>query len=358
MIWESCMREKTHNVSPNNACQESINESGKTAVEINQSKYKPNQEIIVLGVTTLIAVILSITLEGFFSLGNFFALLRSISVLGVFGLGMAIVVLSRGIDLSIVAVGFAMGAAAICLINANFPPVLTLFVCIAIACALGIINGFLISIVEIPPLFATLASWFVFAGIVRSTYVPNNMAILGEEHKELLWLGGNIAGCIPIPAIIFIICALLVYLFLSQTVPGRFIYAHGDNAEAARLTGIAVRPLTMMEYGISAVIGCIAGMMMVVTSGVAQYQVVEGNFIYDIILVVVLGGVSLVGGRGNVVCVIAGSLLIGVMRNAMTIMDIDAQTQNIILGVMLLIALVMDSYIHPRDEETAKQGDI
>ena len=79
--------------------------------------------------------------------------------------------------------------------------------------------------------------------------------------------------------------------------------------------------------------------------------------IFDVILVVVLGGVSLVGGRGNVMSVIAGTLLIGVLLNAMTIMNLDVQTQNIIKGAVLLVAIVFDSYVNPRDEETAKQGD-
>ncbi|MBI5602401.1 MAG: ABC transporter permease [Deltaproteobacteria bacterium] len=351
------MKKSKYSDSSGNARQEGISDVGKAEVQRNQGRYKPSQETIVLGTSALIAIILSITLEGFFSLGNFFALLRSISVLGVFGLGMAIVVIGKGIDLSIVAIGFATGALSVKMINADYSLVLTLCVCIAIACGLGIINGFLISIVEIPALFATLASSFLSLGIVRSTYVPNNVANLAQEHNELLRLGGNIAGHIPIPVIIFTLCALVVYLFLSRTVRGRFIYAHGDNADAARLTGIAVRPLTMVEYGLSAVIGYIGGMMMVISSGVLQYQVVEGTFIYDIILVVVLGGVSLVGGRGSVICVIAGSLLIGVMRNAMTIMNIDAQIQNIIMGGVLLMALVVDSYVHPRDDETAKQGD-
>jgi ribose transport system permease protein len=86
-------------------------------------------------------------------------------------------------------------------------------------------------------------------------------------------------------------------------------------------------------------------------------QVAEGTLIFDVIMVVVLGGVSLTGGRGNVVSVVAGTLLIGVLLNGMTIMDMDIQTQNVVKGVVLLSAIVMDSVLHPRDEETSKQGD-
>lgn len=319
--------------------------------------YRPSQMAIVMGCTLIIAVILSVTLKGFFSIGNFFALLRGISVLGVFSLGMAIVVIGKGIDLSQLAIACACAALSIVMIDAGYSPVVSLLLCMAIAAALGMLNGFLISIIEIPALFATLAFGLLILGISRSTFVQHYVVYLTEGHNSLISLGGNIAGHIPVPVIIFFCCAVLVHLFLSKTVLGHFIFAHGDNADAARLTGIAVRPLTMVEYAISAVIGYLGAMMMVASSGMMHLQIAEGTFIYDVILVVVLGGVSLVGGRGSVMCVIAGALLIGVMRNAMTIMDLDSQTQNIIMGFVLLLALVMDSYVHPRDDETAKQGD-
>lgn len=325
---------------------------------INGTGYRPSQTTIVLGCTLIIALILSVTLKGFFSLGNLFALLRGISVLGVFSLGMGIVVISRGIDLSQLAIACASAALSIVMIDAGFPPVLSLIACLAIACVLGMLNGFLVSVVEIPALFATLASGLLIVGIARSVYVQHYVVYLTEGHNDLLALGGNVAGNVPIPVLIFMVCALLVNLFLSKTVLGRFIYGHGDNADAARLTGIAVRPLTMMEYALSAGIGYVGAMIMVASSGMMHLRIAEGTFIYDVILVVVIGGISLVGGRGGVMCVIAGALLIGVMRNAMTIMDMDSQTQNIIMGFILLLALIADSFIHPRDDETAKQGDL
>ena len=113
----------------------------------------------------------------------------------------------------------------------------------------------------------------------------------------------------------------------------------------------------MMEYALCAAIGYIGGVVMIAETALMHLQVAESTLIFDVIMVVVLGGVSLVGGRGNVMSVVAGTLLIGVLLNGMTIMDMDVQTQNIIKGIVLLIAIVLDSYLHPRDEETSKQGD-
>jgi ribose transport system permease protein len=319
--------------------------------------YHPDQTTIILAITAIIAMVLSVALKGFFSLGNFFALLRGVSVLGVFGLGMAVVVIGKGIDLSQIAIGAVCAALAIVMIGAGFPVLMSLVACLAVAACLGVFNGFLISIVEIPALFATLASGLLFLGIARSTYVKHYVVYLAAGHQGLLSLGGNIAGVVPVPVIIFIGCALVTHLFLSRTVLGHFIYGHGDNADAARLAGIAVRPLTMLEYAVSAMIGYVGAVMMVSASGMMHLQIAEGTLIYDVILVVVLGGVSLMGGRGSVMSVIAGALLIGVMKDAMTIANVDSQTQQIIMGAVLLLALVLDSYVHPRDEETAKQGE-
>ncbi len=319
--------------------------------------YRPSQTGIVLGATFIIALILSVTLKGFFSTGNLFAMLRSISILGIFGIGMAVVVIGKGIDLSQIAIASVCAAGSIIMINAGYSVVWSLLAGFVIATGIGVLNGFLISFVEIPALFSTLASGLFTLGVMRSTYVPAYVVFLSPEHKELLRFGGNIANGLPVPVLIFSGSALLLHLFLSKTVWGRYIYAHGDNADAARLTGIAVRPLTMLEYALSLGIGYIAAILMVASTGLMHLQIAEGTLIYDVILVVVLGGVSLIGGRGGVMGVIAGTLLVGVIRNAMTIMDIDSQTQNILMGIVLLMALIIDSILHPRDDETAKQGD-
>ena len=117
-------------------------------------------------------------------------------------------------------------------------------------------------------------------------------------------------------------------MFLTRTTLGRFIYVHGDNAEAARLTGVAVRPLTMLEYALSSAIGYVGGVIMIAETGLMHLQVAGSTLIFDVIMVVVLGGVSLVGGRGNVPGVLAGTLLIGVLLNGMTIMDLDIELKH------------------------------
>jgi len=319
--------------------------------------WKPTQTLAVMAMCVILIAVFSVALPGFMTLGNLFALARNISILGVLALGMAIVVIGRGLDLSQVASLAVSTAIAIILMNAGLATPLALLVGFALAVAIGVLNGFLISVVEMPPLLTTLASSLAVLGVTRTTLVQHYVVYLSKGHDDFLRLGGNIWGGVPAPTVVFIVMAILVHLFLSRTVFGRLVYAHGDNPDAARLTGLPTRPLTMMEYGLSAAIGYVGGVVMISETALMHLQVAESTLIFDVIMVVVLGGVSLVGGRGNVMSVIVGTLLIGVLLNGMTIMDMDVQTQNIIKGIVLLIAIVLDSYLHPRDEETSKQGD-
>ncbi|MGY2805214.1 ABC transporter permease [Bradyrhizobium sp. USDA 4506] len=318
---------------------------------------KLTQTTAVLVMCAVLIVIFSIFLKGFLTLGNLFALARNISILGILALGMAVVVIGRGLDLSQVASFAASTAIAIILMNSGYATPVALLIGFVMAIAIGILNGFLISVIEMPPLLTTLASSLAVLGIVRTTAVQHYVVYLSKGHDEFLRLGGNIWGGVPISILIFAATAVVVHLFLSRTVIGRFVYAHGDNPDTARQTGLPTRPLTMIEYALCAAIGYVGGVVMVAQTALMHLQVAESTIIFDVIMVVVLGGVSLVGGRGNVMSVIAGTLLIGVLLNGMTIMDMDVQTQNIVKGVVLLIAILLDSRLHPRDEETSKQGD-
>jgi ribose transport system permease protein len=153
------------------------------------------------------------------------------------------------------------------------------------------------------------------------------------------------------------LAAVAMHLFLSKTSIGRFVYAQGDNPEAASLAGISLRPLIVLEYVVVALLAWLAGLVWIGTTGSMQMSITQGTMVFDVILVVVLGGISLIGGRGSVLSVVVGCALIGTLLNAFTIMDVNSEVQNIIRGGVLLAAILLDNRLHPRDEETARQGD-
>jgi len=160
------------------------------------------------------------------------------------------------------------------------------------------------------------------------------------------------------PVIMYAGVAVFVAFFLKKTRLGNFVYAIGDNPTGARTTGIPTRPLIVLQYVIAALIGAFAGMVMAASIDSMPTRIYNSTMIYDVILVVVLGGIGLSGGRGGVVNVVIGTALIGTLLNGMTIMDVSYSAQNLIKGLILLIAILIDSFLNPRNEETAQQGDI
>jgi len=207
-------------------------------------------------------------------------------------------------------------------------------------------------------LFTTLASGLLLAGLGQALLFKLDVVQWSPGMDGFDFLGqGNLLG-VPMPIILFGIACVLVAFLLRQTRIGAYIYAIGDNPFGARVTGIPTRPVIVLQYVLAALIGCFAGFVMVASVNSGPTRIFNSTLIYDVILVVVLGGIGLSGGRGGVVNVIIGTLLIGTMLNGMTIMDVSYSAQNLIKGVVLLAAVITDSLLNPRNEETAQQGDI
>lgn len=332
-------------------------EKAQARVSVFGRLKKLNQEQIVLAVTVALVVAFAMLLPGFAALSNLLTMLNSISVLGILALGAAIVIIGRGLDISQIT-SLAIGAALAALVMKHGGSIgWAVTAGLAIPVGLGLLNGFVVAFVEVPPLFATLATNLLVFGLARVFIVGSTYTVyVPDSAKAFLALGGTVGG-IPIPVIVFLVMAVLVHLFLSRTRIGRFVYAHGDNPEAARLTGISIRPLTIMEYLLSSLLGYVAGLVLLATLSSIDTQIVLGTMIFDVILVAVLGGVSLVGGRGSVYSVLAGALLIGVIQNGMTRLNLNSDVQDIVRGLVLMAAIVVDNRLHPRDEETARQGE-
>lgn len=316
-----------------------------------------SQEQVVGIVVVALFAVFAVLLEGFFTSQNLLDLARSVSALGILAVGMGTVVIARGLDLSLVATAGVATAFSLQLMSGGTSTPVALAIGLVLAVAMGVLNGLLIAFIEIPPLFATLATGLFIYGFARIVLLDGLIAGLPGDADFVRFLGqGQLLG-VPFPVILFGLVALLAHALLSYARVGRFIYAHGDNEEAAALTGISTRPMTVVEYVFAAVVGFIAGLVMAGAVGGFNTQVITGSLIYDVLLVVVLGGISLVGGRGGMLSVVVGTALIGIMLNGMTILDMTVHQQNIAKGMILLAALVLDNRLHPRDEETVRQGE-
>jgi ribose transport system permease protein len=321
-------------------------------------RFRFSQQEIVFAVFAILFLAFSVLLKGFLTPENMLTLLQNVAVLGILGLAMAIVVIGRGIDLSLIAaLAVPAGLVLQMVQNGHSLPVSLLAACLLSIC-IGLVNGWLIAYAEVPPLFATLATGIFVAGLGQAALFQLDVVQWSEGMTGFERLGqGSILG-VPTSIVMFAIACVVVFVLLRQTRWGAYIYAVGDNPFAARVTGIPSRPIVVLQYVLAALIGCFAGLVLAASVNSMPTRIFNSTLIYDVILVVVLGGIGLSGGRGGVVNVIIGTLLIGTMLNGMTILDVPYAGQNLIKGVVLLIAVITDTFLNPRNEETAQQGDI
>lgn len=317
-----------------------------------------SQQTIVFAIFVLIFAGFAVALPGFLTTSNLLGLAQNVAILGILGLAMAIVVIGRGIDISMVAVLAVPAGLLLQLVQDGHGVPTAMLMALAIALAFGLINGWLIAYAEVPSLFTTLATGLFLAGLGQVAFFRLDVVQWSPSLDTLSWIGrGTVAG-VPMPVVLFGLMALLVSAFLRRTRLGSYLYAIGDNPAGARTTGIPTRPVIVLQYVLAALIGAFAGLVMAASVNSMPTRIYNSTLIYDVILVVVLGGIGLSGGRGGVVNVVIGTALIGTLLNGMTILDVSYSAQNLVKGVILLVAILIDSFLNPRNEETAQQGDI
>ena len=321
-------------------------------------RFRVTQQEIVFVVFAVLFAAFSVFLRGFLTADNMLTLLQNVAVLGILGLAMAIVVLGRGIDISLIAALAVPPGLVLQMVQNGHSLAVSIVTALLFSVVFGLVNGWLIAYAEVPSLFATLATGIFVAGLGQAFLFQLDVVQWSPGMDGFQRLGqGSILG-VPTPIVMFAIACVVVALFLRWTRWGAYIYAIGDNPNAARVTGIPARPIIVLQYVLATLIGCFAGLVMAASINSMPTRIFNSTLIYDVILVVVLGGIGLSGGRGGVLNVIIGTLLIGTMLNGMTIMDIPYAGQNLIKGVVLLLAVITDSFLNPRNEETAQQGDI
>ena len=321
-------------------------------------KHIVTQQAVVIAISLLMAAGFSIFLPSFLSVLNMMALLQNVAILGILSLGMAVIVIGRGIDLSMVALLVVPSGLLLQLVQNGHSLPLALAAALALALAFGLLNGFLIAYVEISPLFTTLGTGIFLAGMGQAMLFPLDVVPWVPQLKSIEWIGSDPIGFVPKPIIMFALAAVAITLLLRKTRLGTFVYAIGDNPHGARTSGIPTRPMIVFMYVLSALVATYAGLVMAAAIQTMPTRIYNSTMIYDVILIVIIGGIGMTGGRGRVSNVIVGTLLIGILLNGMTILDVSYSAQNVVKGSVLLIALLFDTFLNPRNEDTAQQGDV
>ncbi len=316
------------------------------------------QETIVLLMAVALFAGFAAALPGFTAPANLLNIVRSVSVLGILAAGMGIVVIGRGIDLSMVSIMVVTVAIQLQLLQGGWALWSASAVVAAITIGLGAMNGFMVAYAGVSALFATLASSAFVFGFVRSQILSQDVIYVPPSAETLLWLGKARFLGLPLDVAVFLAVVAVALVLLRWSRPGRFLYLMGDNFQAARGMGIPVRPLIVASFVASALLAWLAGMASAISLQSMNTRLVNSALLYDVVLVVVIGGIGLSGGKGGMRNVVVGALLIGILLNGMTILNLPNIHQNLIKALILLGAIILDGQLNPRDEQTSQQGDI
>jgi len=278
---------------------------------------------------------------------NMMNILLQSSMRGVSSIGQAFVIFTAGIDLSVegvVLMSAILGATLMTkvpffsIVSHPWPFFVGVPIMLLMGTAWGVVNGSLVSRVGIPPLIATLGIWQITNGL--GFYLCKG-ATITQQPDALLFLGsGRIAG-VYVPVIIFIVVVVISYFALNHTTYGRAIYAVGGNPTSAWLSGINVRNTIFSVYAVSGFLTSLAGVIATARNMSASMLTLQG-LLLDTIASVVIGGVSLAGGKGNVIGVVIGVMIIGVINNAMTILGASPAMIGIAKGTIIITAVVID----------------
>ena len=288
----------------------------------------------------ILCVIFAIIEPSFISGNNIMNVLRQISITGYIAVGMLMVIITGGIDL---AAGFMVGlcAAIACdFAHPGMPWGVALLVGLGLGALFGALSGVLVSLFGLPAFIATLGVKLIVNGIAL---IYTGGAPTTDLDEGFLQLGqGDLIG-IPIPVVILVIVLIVGWFLLNKTKYGRYLFAIGGNETAAKLSGVPVKLTKFAVYVVSGICSGLCGL--VVSARTSAGSPVAGqNYEMDAITIVVIGGCSLSGGSGSISGAIGGMLLMGVVTNGMNLLNITSYWQQVVKGIIIVLAVIFDMY--------------
>jgi ribose transport system permease protein len=291
-----------------------------------------------LPVLVVICILFAILTPNFLTQNNLVNVVRQASINIVLAAGMTFVILTGGIDL---AVGSVLGFTAVVAVVVSLIPGLSL---VAVPAALlagllvGVLTGMMVAYVGLPPFIVTLGTYTAIRG---AAYLAAGGTTVINSKIGFAWIGNGYVGPVPWLVIIALLTIAVSAFVLHRTVLGVHIYAVGGNPQAARLTGIPVAFVLIFAYGVSGLLSGLGGVMSASRLYSAQGQLGIG-YELDAIAAVILGGTSFVGGIGTVFGTLIGALIIAVLNNGLTLMNVSFYWQLVIKGAVIILAVMLD----------------
>ncbi|GAB6859336.1 ABC transporter permease [Microbacterium xylanilyticum] len=300
------------------------------------------QQSLAFGTLIVLVVFFSLASGHFFEWSNLSGILLSTAVIGILALGTTFVIITGGIDLSI-GTGMALCAVMVGVFvqNLGLPVWLGVIGGILTGVLMGLINGLNVTFLRLPPFIATLAMMMVAGGLALIVSGVRPIYFTKAPDFQKIALGTLIPG-LPNGVLITAVLAVFAAIVLSKTLLGRYTFAIGSNEEATRLSGVNTRRWTIFIYMFAGAFTGVAGVVIASRLGSAQPQIGTG-YELQAIAAVIIGGTSLLGGRGSILGTVIGALIMSVLVNGLRILSIQPEWQNVVVGIVILIAVFFDS---------------
>jgi ribose transport system permease protein len=321
--------------------------SPEVVVRRNIKSLFEKPEINVLIALLVLCIGLSFASPYFLTAKNIVNVLRQFSLIAILAVGQALIITTGGIDLSVgSAVGFTACFGAM-VARWGAPPGVTLLSILGIGAVVGLTNGTLVTKVGIPPFIATLGMMSIARGF--SLLITMGVPI----HVDPTWIsvfGGGYVGIVPVSVITMLVIVGLGFIFANNTTMGRNVYAVGNSEKSAKFSGIRVDQVRIMVFTITGVLASICGLILI--GQLEGADAFYGNgYELDVIAAAVIGGISLSGGEGNILGILVGAALMGVLKNAFVLLAVPGYWQVVATGVVIIGAVSLDSL---RRKRTAK----
>ncbi len=296
----------------------------------------------------LLIIIVSLINPDFFTMDNILNILRQTSVNAIIAVGMTFVILIAGIDLSVGSILALTGAFAASMIGAELPVLLVIPAVLLCGTLLGALSGVIVAKGKVQAFIATLVTMTLLRGVTM-VYTDGRPISTGfsDAADSFAYLGSGYLFGIPLPIWLMTLVFAAAWYILKHMKIGRYIYALGGNEAATQLSGINVAKVKVFVFAVSGLLSALAGL--IVTSRLSSAQPTAGvSYELDAIAAVVVGGTSLMGGKGRVMGTLIGALIIGFLNNALNLLDISSYYQMIAKALVILAAVLADNYLGNR----------
>ncbi len=287
----------------------------------------------------VLCILLSLATPHFLTGQNLLIILRQVSVNGILAIGVTFVIITGGIDLSLGSVVALTGVVAAGFAHpGTYPLIVPLLIGLFTGVVVGLINGLVITLGRVAPFIVTLGMMTIARGLAL---VWSDGRPVSNLSPAFNFIGGGDWLYIPVPILLFMLVIVVSYILLNNTTIGRYIYAVGGNEQAAKASGIRVNAVKLFAYIICGGLAALAGIVLAsrITTGQPNAGIA---YELDAIAAVVIGGTSLMGGRGTVTGTVVGVLIIGVINNGLDLLNVSSYYQQIIKGVIIIGAVLLD----------------